>query len=264
MRPDDPFARYLELWDIVPDGEVISTQYNALLPVCRDGRKLMLKVALAEEERCGGILLAEWPDGPFAQVLAQADDGVLMARAHEGGGLAEMAGTDDMSAAKIICQVAEKIHNSPHPSGLEPLEARFRDLLQAPSDPAFAAGQTHAKYLFENACAPVPLHGDLHHGNVLFFGAEGWKAIDPKGVWGERGFDYANMFCNPTPELALKPGRFEAQLATISEAAKIYPTRLCRWVVAWTGLSAVWSIQGGNDPKPALEIGEIAGSILRG
>jgi len=227
MRPDDPFARYLELWDIVPDGEVISTQYNALLPVCRDGRKLMLKVALAEEERCGGILLAEWPDGPFAQVLAQADDGVLMARAHEGGGLAEMAGTDDMSAAKIICQVAEKIHNSPHPSGLEPLEARFRDLLQAPSDPAFAAGQTH-------------------------------------GVWGERGFDYANMFCNPTPELALKPGRFEAQLATISEAAKIYPTRLCRWVVAWTGLSAVWSIQGGNDPKPALEIGEIAGSILRG
>ena len=29
------------------------------------------------------------------------------------------------------------------------------------------------------------LHGDLHHGNVLDFG-DGWRAIDPKGLVGER------------------------------------------------------------------------------
>lgn len=33
----------------------------------------------------------------------------------------------------------------------------------------------------------VTLHGDLHHGNVLDFGASGWLAIDPKGLKGERG-----------------------------------------------------------------------------
>jgi aminoglycoside/hydroxyurea antibiotic resistance kinase len=41
------------------------------------------------------------------------------------------------------------------------------------------------------------LHGDLHHGNVLDFGLRGWLAIDPKGLLGERGFDFANIFTNP-------------------------------------------------------------------
>ncbi|MBH1547375.1 hypothetical protein I5U09_16900 [Stenotrophomonas maltophilia] len=43
----------------------------------------------------------------------------------------------------------------------------------------------------------VPLHGDIHHGNILDFGDRGWLAIDPKRLKGERGFDYANLFCNP-------------------------------------------------------------------
>ena len=46
----------------------------------------------------------------------------------------------------------------------------------------------------------VVLHGDMHHGNVLDFGARGWLAIDPKGLVGDRCFDYANMFCNPDHE----------------------------------------------------------------
>lgn len=41
------------------------------------------------------------------------------------------------------------------------------------------------------------LHGDLHHGNVLDFGPLGWLAIDPKGLHGESGFDYANILSNP-------------------------------------------------------------------
>ena len=30
------------------------------------------------------------------------------------------------------------------------------------------------------------LHGDIHHGNILDFGARGWLAIDPKRLQGER------------------------------------------------------------------------------
>jgi hypothetical protein len=41
------------------------------------------------------------------------------------------------------------------------------------------------------------LHGDIHHDNILDFGRRGWLAIDPKRLFGERGFDYANLFCNP-------------------------------------------------------------------
>ena len=41
------------------------------------------------------------------------------------------------------------------------------------------------------------LHGDLHHANVLDLGSSSWLAIDPKGLKGEQGFDYANIFTSP-------------------------------------------------------------------
>lgn len=41
-------------------------------------------------------------------------------------------------------------------------------------------------------------HGDVHHGNILHFDERGWLAIAPKGLFGECGFDYANLFCNPS------------------------------------------------------------------
>jgi len=35
----------------------------------------------------------------------------------------------------------------------------------------------------------------------------GWRSTE--GLYGERGFDYANIFCNPDEASALAPGRFE-------------------------------------------------------
>jgi len=36
-------------------------------------------------------------------------------------------------------------------------------------------------------------------------GPRGWLAIDPKGLCGERGFDFVNIFCNPDFALATAP-----------------------------------------------------------
>lgn len=223
----------------------------------------MLKVALADEELRGNVHLANWQNGPFVQVLSHRENAVLMKRSSVHQDLVKMAQSDDAKATRILLQVADKIHYSEHPVDLEPLEKRFQDLMNAPSEDRLGPAKNHAKYLFEHARKPFPLHGDLHHGNILFFEDNGWLAIDPKGIWGERGFDFANLFCNPSAELALKPGRFEAQLQIISKISDIAPARLCRWVIAWTGLSAVWSMADGDDPRPAFKIGEIAEINLR-
>jgi streptomycin 6-kinase len=42
-------------------------------------------------------------------------------------------------------------------------------------------------------------------------GPRGWLAIDPKGLCGERGFDFVNIFCNPDFALATAPGRLVRQ-----------------------------------------------------
>jgi streptomycin 6-kinase len=107
------------------------------------------------------------------------------------------------------------------------------------------------------------VHGDLHHGNVLDFGPRGWLAIDPKGLIGERSYDYPHIIMNPDVETAAAPGRLARRVQVISEAARVEPRRLLTWIVAYAGLSACWTLGDGDDPWRALAIGEIAATQLR-
>ena len=108
----------------------------------------------------------------------------------------------------------------------------------------------------------VVLHGDIHHGNVLDFGDRGWFAIDPKGLVGERAFDFVNILRNPNPSVALTPGRFLHHADIVSECAGIDRSRLLRWTVAFTGLSAAWIIEEGGRPEPDLAFMKIASAEL--
>ncbi|MBA3414879.1 MAG: 3'-kinase, partial [Chloroflexia bacterium] len=106
------------------------------------------------------------------------------------------------------------------------------------------------------------LHGDLHHGNVLDGGPRGWLAIDPKRLLGERTFDFANIFCNPDLETATAPGRLARQAAVVAAAAGLERERLLRWVLAYAGLSAAWTLGDGDHPEIALAVAEIAAAAL--
>ena len=114
----------------------------------------------------------------------------------------------------------------------------------------------------------VVLHGDVHHDNILDFGTRGWLAIDPNRLRGERGFDYANIFCNPDigdpsqAAVATVPERFASRLAIVASRSGIERRRLLLWITAWTGLSAAWLIADGESPVVDLRIGELAAAEL--
>ncbi|HCD1298145.1 TPA: hypothetical protein I7690_RS27715 [Vibrio parahaemolyticus] len=113
----------------------------------------------------------------------------------------------------------------------------------------------------------VTLHGDLHHGNVLDFGTSGWLAIDPKGLKGERGFDYANIFTNPdlgNPDsgIAVVPEIFKQRLKIVTETAGLDKERLLMWICAWCGLSAAWSLESNGPVTVTTKIAELALSEL--
>ena len=63
-----------------------------------------------------------------------------------------------------------------------------------------------AKDLLADQRDVVVLHGDIHHGNVLDFGPRGWLAIDPKGLIGERTFDFVNILRNPETGAGARAG----------------------------------------------------------
>ena len=104
----------------------------------------------------------------------------------------------------------------------------------------------------------VVLHGDLHHANVLYFGPRGWLAIDPKGLIGERCFEYANLFCNPDFATANRPERFRRQIEVVAAAAGLQRDRLLAWVLAWTGLSAAFCLENGMSAQEAFALAEMA------
>ncbi len=259
MRPSpafDPlFLRYLDRWGAVPDGKEIVTHSSRLLPVTWRGKALMLKVATAAEEKHGNACLAAWGHGPFAPVYAQEGDAVLMERATPAPDLTEMSqGGRDNEAIEILVEAASGIHTVPAPDvALIQLAERFASVEAAPDEELFNLANRVASDLLSNPVDQSPLHGDIHHGNVLYFENSGWRAIDPKGLQGERGFDYANILCNPDTDTALS--RFEPRIQQIASRATLDPERLLKWCVAWCGLSAVWTLQDGGDPTAARNIG---------
>jgi streptomycin 6-kinase len=263
------FGEYLERWQLMPDGEAVSTATSRLLPVRAGSVPAILKIALHEEEKRGNGLMTWWADRGSAPVLAHDGDAILMLRAEGGVSLAELArsGLDD-EASRIMCVVLDQLHaprNPPLPH-LVKLGCWFAPL-HAVSDSlggVLRLSASTASTLLAKPREVVVLHGDMHHGNVLDFGPRGWRAIDPKGLIGERYFDYANIFCNPDDEWAAAPGRLEKQVKVIAETAHLEPTRLLSWILAWAGLAAAFLLEDGLHTEGALKVAELAAAALGG
>ena len=266
------FDKHLTRWKLISDGDPIATRSARLLPVRRQGEPAMLKVALDAEEACGGALMAWWEGQGAARVLAREGNAILLERATGKISLAELAQSGrDLEATRIICAVMAKLHaprTQPLPN-LVPLAQWFGDLA-----PAAAAHGGMLSLAAETACALLAeprdvgvLHGDIHHDNILDFGERGWLAIDAKGLFGERGFDYANLFCNPDladpAHSATAPGQFEQRVAVVSAVAGLERRRLLQWILAWTGLSAAWFLLDGEAPAISLRIAALAAAKLR-
>jgi streptomycin 6-kinase len=208
----------------------------------------MLKIAHSDEEERGIGLLAALDGHGAARVLRHDRAAVLLERATGGRSLVRMVrhGQDD-EATRIICDAASRIHGASDRVAraappLVDLRTWFQHLFEYADrlGPFQRQGADLAAALLDDPSEPVPLHGDLHHGNVLDFGERGWLAIDPKGLVGEAGFDYANLLCNPSHKRALRPGRLERQLGVVAEASALDAGRLASWLVAWCALSSTW------------------------
>jgi streptomycin 6-kinase len=257
------FSDYLARWDLTPDGKPTITPTSRLLPVRAGHVPAMLKIAVIEEEKLGNTLMIWWNGHGAARVLAHSEDAILMERAERGPSLADVArnGEDDL-ASRIICSVVAKLHQARRrpPCALPPLMEWFEALRRASQSEGgiLHSAATTASKLLANQHDAVVLHGDMHHDNVLNFGSRGWLAIDPKGLIGERYFDYANIFCNPDDKTATTPGRLARQIRVVADAAGLERKRLQEWVLAWAGLSAAFSLDDGRPPHTALSIAEIA------
>ncbi|MBZ9963159.1 aminoglycoside phosphotransferase family protein [Mesorhizobium sp. BR1-1-2] len=171
----------------------------------------------------------------------------------------------DDAATAIAAEVMAKLlspSDHPAPADLQPLRERFSSLFKkAATDrdaghvSIYVEAAAIADRLLDDPRDIRPLHGDLHHENILH-GPRGWLAIDPKGIFGDPGFDAANMFYNPLDrdDLCLDPPRIAGMAEVFARTLGQTPAAILDHTIAYGCLSASWHHEDGNAVEENREL----------
>ncbi|EAR51022.1 streptomycin phosphotransferase, streptomycin-resistance [Oceanicola granulosus HTCC2516] len=246
-----PAARLAELaalWRLEALVPVAQTPRSWVYRGTQDGEAVALKLltAAGAEEIVGAALLRWWDGAGAVGLRAAADDAMLLDWCDGGtlGARVRAAGDGDSVAGLVgLIRRLQAPRAAPVPV-LAPLARRMAPLLACREGPRGTAAAL-ARELLATTEREVPLHGDLHHDNVMLADdAPAWVAIDPKGVLGDPAYEAANLFLNPGT-VALE--RDPAALAEALAAGCGWPlARVTGWAAAHCALAGVWSAADGE------------------
>jgi streptomycin 6-kinase len=211
------------------------------------------------------IAAAEWFSGRgAARVLAvdRARGELRLERVVPGTHLRELFPEHDEAATAAAAEVMRALWRPPDAAAGFPTVRHWGGSLTPGSR---AAGVFFE--LCDSMAAPVVLHGDLHHDNLLWSDRDGWLAIDPKGVIGEPAYETGALLRNPCPGLldVPDPARLlRRRVDQLSEALELDPARVRRWAYCQAALAAAWSVEDGEDPAFWLAVAELWDPLSRG
>jgi len=244
-------------WRLVPDGVPFATA-SSLLQFVRteDGGAAVLKLARASEEARGGRALAGWSGGAAAPVRRWDGTALLLARA-TGDDLVALHRRGEVDAAlDRIADVAAALRAGTVPTeATVSLDRWFAALrrLAGHRGGSWGAAWSLAEGLLASRPRDVPLHGDLHHANVLDFAPAGWRAIDPKALRGDPAFEFATTLLNPDRgDPTVDPSTLRRRAERLATRARLETGRVLAWTEAFASLSAAWAIEQGGDPTVDL------------
>ena len=259
-----------ERWSLRVGEPFLPLSYNFVTRVVRgDGTQAVLKIGFPCEELSTEIEALRAFDGHGAVRLLEVEEvqGALLLERLEPGTPLDLAADED-GATAAAASVMHRLWR-PAPvgnrfpsiadwcSGLGRLRARF----DGGTGPFPRSLVERAEGLFRDllasAGAPVLLHGDLHHGNVLADGT-GWRAIDPKGVVGEPAYEVGALLRNPLPGILSTPRVLSRRIDLLAELLDMDRARIRDWGCTQAVLSAWWSFEDhGRGWEDALACAEL-------
>jgi streptomycin 6-kinase len=117
--------------------------------------------------------------------------------------LRDVVMSDDDATRLAAEAVATFWRQVPDPAGLHPLRRWMRALFEWSPRPDLIApdliqhAQDLGAALLDRSTRSCLLHGDFQHHNLLQRSAGAWAIIDPKGLYGDPGFEFAAWMYNP-------------------------------------------------------------------
>jgi len=253
-------SRALIRWSLTKSTPIADTPTSSIFRVEQNGRNFavlkILKPGAAEEERRGAQLM-NWYGGEGAATIFDMHGDTIFMEWLDGGTLGDAvrAGHDDQGTI-AICTIVANLHRprGEAPASLMPLRERFNALFATDvrawphtARDLYARSAGIALKMFDKPAPQIPLHGDLHHDNILS-SDRGWLAIDPKGLLGDPAYEVANVFRNPVgmTQLAADPRRIKALLDAFQSRLGLNRKRVLGYACAHSALSACWDLADGN------------------
>lgn len=252
-------GRLARLWEIAEARSIADTVTSHVWRVRRaDGPSAVvksLKPAGLPEEAIGADFL-DWRDGVGAvRLLERNGTDYLLEDAGDEPLIAHLDRHGDDAATQIAITAMMRLHTASEkapPVTLMTLQERFESLFTLtnslnPAPEIYLQAACMARDLIGSQADTRPLHGDLHHDNIIF-GSRGWLVIDAKGLIADPAFDAANLFYNPVERQDLRTDteRHRNMAAALEQATGRLAAIFLRHAFAFGCLSASWHREDGN------------------
>jgi streptomycin 6-kinase len=246
---------YLRRWNLRDPELLAESPRGAVYAVHQNAEKVVLKLftPIGAEDEADGAVALRYFDGDGAVRLLAHDEWAHLLEYAGDEELAPMVSRgNDLAAAAIIADVLNKLHR-PRPAApmpdLRTLHQRFDSLFSraaqeetAGKASIYVRGARVAERLLAQPRDECVLHGDIQHHNIRWHPVRGWLAYDPKGLYGERLYDTANVLCNPATarDRVLSEDRLLAVSQVLADGMGVQVGRLRAFVFAYACLSASW------------------------
>jgi streptomycin 6-kinase len=253
-------AAYLDRWQLAIDGPVASGAVALIVPVARrDGSKAVLKLQPVDDETGGEpAALQAWAGQAAVRLLEHdpSSGAMLLERLDASRDLNTME--DDLAAARIIADLLVQLNSVPAPPGMRRLSDVAAATLAGAPDAIRLAEDSEERQLLIKCAGRFQelitdridnrlLHWDLHYFNTLstLDGGRQWKAIDPKPLAGDSGFELLPALWNRWDDLVRTGDLRRALLRRfdlMTDVLELDRSRAAAWTLGRVLQVAVWDL----------------------
>jgi streptomycin 6-kinase len=253
-------AANFDRWELATDGPVTSGAVALIIPVaCRDGSKAVLKLQPVDDETGGEpAALQAWAGQGAVRLLEHdpSSGAMLLERLDASKDLSTMP--DDFAAAKIIAELLVQLNSVLAPPSMRRLSDVAAATLAGTPEAIRLAEYRDERQLLINCAARFEelitdsldnrlLHWDLHYFNTLstLDPERRWKAIDPKPLGGDSGFELLPALWNRWDDLVGTgdlPRALLRRFDLMTDVMGLDRSRAAAWTLGRVLQVAVWDL----------------------